>query len=174
MKKIDMTLSVNSINSAIEQLEQYKKELIKKNEIFVNRLAQYGLNVVNMKVLQSRGDSEDAKSKMQINSMGEVTYAELHLSGKDVLFIEFGSGIYYNQGNEHPLAGQFGYGVGTYPGQTHAYEDFWFYTSKDGSSNISHGSTNISHGTEATMPMYNSVIEMYKQIYSIAKEVFGG
>ena len=72
------------------------------------------------------------------------------------MFIEFGSGIYYNAGNEHPLAKQFGYGVGTYPGQTHAYEDFWFYTDKDGTH------SHFSHGTEATMPMYNSVIEMYK------------
>lgn len=168
MKQIDMTLSVASINNAIKELEKYKQSLERKNEIFVKRLAEYGLNVVNTKVAESRGDSDDAQSKMQFNSMGEIVYAELHLTGEDVLFIEFGSGIYYNAGNEHPLAKQFGYGVGTYPGQTHAYEDFWFYTDKDGTH------SHFSHGTEATMPMYNSVIEMYKQIYSIAKEVFGG
>lgn len=167
-KKIDMTLSIKSINNAINELKAYKQELIAKNEIFVRRLAELGLNVVDMKVRQSRGDSEDATSKAQFNSMGELMMAEIHLSGDDVLFIEFGAGIYYNQGNQHPLANQFGYGVGTYPGQTHAYNDFWFYTDKYGNT------SQFSRGTEATMPMYNAVMEIYKQVVDIAREVFGG
>lgn len=167
-KKISMTLSRSSINNAINELKAYKKELINKNDIFVRRLVELGLNVVNMKVRQSLGDSDDATSKAYVDSLGKLVKAEIHLTGSDVLFIEFGAGIYYNTPGQHPLEDEFGYGVGTYPGQTHAFDDYWFYTDEQGNTG------QISYGTQATMPMYSASIEMYQQVVQIAREVFGG
>lgn len=167
-KKISMTLSRSSINDAINELKAYKKELINKNEIFVRRLAELGIKVIDMKVQQSLGDSDDAKSSVYVDSVGKITSAELHLTGSDVLFIEFGAGIYYNTPGQHPLEDKFGMGVGTYPGQTHAYDDYWFYTDEQGNTG------QISYGTQATMPMYSASIEMYQQVVQIAREVFGG
>ena len=167
-KKISMTLSRSSINNAINELKAYKKELINKNDIFVRRLVELGLNVVNMKVQQSLGDSDDATSKAYVDSLGKLVKAEIHLTGSDVLFIEFGAGIYYNTPGQHPLEDEFGYGVGTYPGQTHAFDDYWFYTDEQGNTG------QISYGTQATMPMYSASIEMYQQVVQIAREVFGG
>ena len=163
-----MTLSRSSINNAINELKAYKKELINKNDIFVRRLVELGLNVVNMKVQQSLGDSDDATSKATFSSSGKLVNAEIHLTGSDVLFIEFGAGIYYNTPGQHPLEDDFGMGVGTYPGQTHAFDDFWFYTDEQGNTG------QISYGTQATMPMYSASIEMYQQVVQIAREVFGG
>ena len=163
-----MTLSRSSINDAINELKAYKKELINKNEIFVRRLAELGLNVVNMKVRQSLGDSDDATSKATFSSSGRLVSAEIHLTGSDVLFIEFGAGIYYNTPGQHPLEDEFGMGVGTYPGQTHAFDDYWFYTDDFGNTG------QISYGTQATMPMYSASIEMYQEVTRIAREVFGG
>ena len=167
-KKISMTLSRSSINDAINELKAYKKELINKNDIFVRRLVELGLNVVNMKVRQSLGDSDDATSKATFSSSGKLVSAEIHLTGSDVLFIEFGAGIYYNTPGQHPLEDEFGYGVGTYPGQTHAFDDYWFYTDEQGNTG------QISYGTQATMPMYSASIEMYQEVTRIAREVFGG
>lgn len=163
-----MILSRSSINDAINELKAYKKELINKNDIFVRRLVELGLNVVNMKVRQSLGDSDDATSKAYVDSLGKLVKAEIHLTGSDVLFIEFGAGIYYNTPGQHPLEDEFGYGVGTYPGQTHAFDDYWFYTDEQGNTG------QISYGTQATMPMYSASIEMYQQVVRIAREVFGG
>lgn len=167
-KKISMTLSRSSINDAINVLKAYKKELINKNEIFIQRLAQLGIKVIDIKVNQSLGDSDDAKSSVWVDSMGRIVRAELHLTGKDALMIEFGAGIYYNTPGQHPLEDEFGYGVGTYPGQTHAFDDYWFYTDEQGNTG------QISYGTQATMPMYSASIEMYQQVVQIAREVFGG
>lgn len=167
-KKISMTLSRSSINNAINEFKAYKKELINKNDIFVRRLVELGLNVVNMKVRQSLGDSDDATSKAYVDSLGKLVKVEIHLTGSDVLFIEFGAGIYYNTPGQHPLEDEFGMGVGTYPGQTHAFDDYWFYTDEQGNTG------QISYGTQATMPMYSASIEMYQQVVQIAREVFGG
>jgi hypothetical protein len=167
-KKISMTLSRSSINDAINELKAYKKELINKNEIFVRRLAELGIKVIDMRVQQSLGDSDDAKSSVYVDSVGKITSAELHLTGSDVLFIEFGAGIYYNTPGQHPLEDKFGMGVGTYPGQTHAFDDYWFYTDEQGNTG------QISYGTQATMPMYSASIEMYQEVTRIAREVFGG
>lgn len=163
-----MTLSRSSINNAINELKAYKRELVNKNDIFVRRLAEIGLNVVNMKVRQALGDSDDATSKAYVDSLGKLVKAEIHLTGKDSLFLEFGAGIYYNTPGQHPLEDEFGYGVGTYPGQTHAFDDYWFYTDEQGNTG------QISYGTQATMPMYSASIEMYQEVTRIAREVFGG
>lgn len=163
-----MTLSRSSINDAINELKAYKKELINKNDIFVRRLVELGLNVVNMKVRQSLGDSDDAASSAYVDNLGRLVKAEIHLTGSDVLFIEFGAGIFYNTPGQHPLEDDFGMGVGTYPGQTHAFDDYWFYTDEQGNTG------QISYGTQATMPMYSASIEMYQQVVQIAREVFGG
>lgn len=163
-----MTLSQKSINNAIKKLRAYKQELMDKNVVFVQRLVDLGLNVVDMKVRQSLGDSDDAKSSAFVDNLGRLVRAEIHLTGSDVLFIEFGAGIYYNTPGQHPLEDKFGMGVGTYPGQTHAFDDFWFYTDEQGNTG------QISYGTQATMPMYNASIEIYKQVRQIAREVFGG
>lgn len=167
-KKISMTLSRSSINDAINELKAYKKEFMNKNEIFVRRLVDLGIRVADTKVRQALGDSDDAVSSAFVDNMGRLVSAEIHLTGSDVLFIEFGAGIYYNTPGQHPLEDKFGMGVGTYPGQTHAFDDFWFYTDEQGNTG------QVSYGTQATMPMYNASIEIYRQVKQIAREVFGG
>ena len=82
-----------------------------------------------------------------------------------LLAIEFGAGIYYNSGNENPKANDFGLGVGTYPGQIHAFEDGWYYLGND-------NQWHYTHGVKATMPMYNATMEIVNQYKQIAREVF--
>lgn len=167
-RKINMTLSSKSVKDAIKELERYRDNLERKNEIFVKRLTEIGINVINSRIAQAR--TEDDKSfniDRNIKPLKNSVVARIEVTGRNILFIEFGAGVFYNQGNSHPLASQFGYGVGTYPGQTHANDDFWFFIDEN-------GDKHMSHGTEATMPMYNAYREMYTQVVSIAREVFGG
>ena len=90
----------------------------------------------------------------------------IHVKGDDLLFIEFGSGIRLNQGRLHPKAAEMGYGVGTYPGQTHAFDPNGWYYRKNGI--LYH-----SFGTEASMPVYKAVFEICEEAVRIAQEVFG-
>lgn len=165
---IEMDLSVKSVEKAIEQLKQYKKELIKKNNLFVERLAEVGIPVINQAMSSGKGDSSRAHStSIVITGSGNTVDGKLILEGEDILFWEFGAGIRYNNGNANPKASEFGMGVGTYPGQTHAITPgYWWYSDED-------KKKHLSFGTEATMPMYKASLEIIEKVNQIAREVFG-
>lgn len=161
-----MDLSVKSVNKLISQLKSYHKSLPSKNTFFVERLAELGIPVIDSSIARARGDADPGhNTEISIAQIGNVVKGTLTLNGEDILFFEFGAGIYYNQSDpEH--ASKFGYGVGTYPGQTHAFNDNgWWYTDDAG---MSHHS----YGTEATSPMLRASHEIIAKIRQIAREVY--
>ena len=81
-----------------------------------------------------------------------------------LLLVEFGAGVFYNP-SDNPKAGEMGYGIGTFPGQIHAFEDGWYYWGED-------EKWHYTHGVKATMPMYSASVAIREQVASIAKEVF--
>lgn len=170
-KVLKAELSASSIDNLIQDINNYQKELNNKCETFIKRLSAVGIDVINARITSARGDSDKAHTtRLVMDFNGAITTGYVTLTGKDVLFIEFGAGIYYNNGNAHPKAAEFGYGVGTYPSVGHGNQainpGYWWY--KDDS-----GQKHFSVGTEATMPMYAASIEMIKSIHTIAREVFG-
>lgn len=166
---IDINLSKKSINDAIRKLTLYRDNLANKNVEFCRRLAEIGIPVIEANIAASQGDSdkEYVKDVKVIEADDTHAVVALKLSGTDILFIEFGAGIHYNIGNNHPKAKEFGYGVGTYPGQTHAINPgWWWYIGDD-------GYLHFSVGTEATMPMLKASHEIMENIRKIAREVYG-
>lgn len=169
-KVIQAELSVKGIENLVNQVKQYKEGLKKANDVFVQRLAETGF-VIAQSCIQNCDHYDDDKpiGALTINSIstGEIASVKLKFSGEQVLFIEFGSGITYNP-VDNPLASQFGYGIGTYPNQTHAFDKGgWSY--KDDTGKWKH-----SKGTQATMPMYNASVTMRDRLINIAKEVYSG
>lgn len=169
MKKIKFSFSTKSIDRAIKELEDYKKSLRAKNQLFVERLSMLGLTVASMKVRQAKGDDDkDVQYEAKFNSSGSIVSAELILNGKDAVFIEFGAGIHYNGSvgtSPHPKGNELGYTIGSY-GKGKGANDYWYYTD-------SNGVGKRSMGTEATMPLYSASLEIIRQVASIAREVFG-
>lgn len=104
--------------------------------------------------------------RIEFDSNGYLKKATLIGESEALLFLEFGAGIHFNKDMTHPLASELGYGVGTYPGQTHAFdENGWWYLDDN-------GEWRHSYGIGADMPMYRSAQEMQKKIKSIAEGVF--
>ena len=83
-----------------------------------------------------------------------------------LLAVEFGAGIVYNSA-ENPKAPELGFGVGTYPGQIHAFEDGWYYLDDKTET------WRYTHGIKATIPMYNAEQQIIPQYVPIAREAFG-
>ena len=171
-KKISISLSQSSIQAAIDELNKYKDDFIDKNELFVRRLAEIGIPVIDRNILSAAGDSEkEHNTYIEIYSSGYFLQARLVCEGKDLLFIEFGSGIFYNGGESevgsspHPKGKEKGYTIGSY-GKGKGKQKTWGYYD-DG------GDLVLSHGTEATMPVYEAGQAIIIQIRTIAKEVFG-
>lgn len=174
-KTLKADLSVSSIRNLQKQLQDYQNDLIKKCRLLAKELSEIGTNVINAKVdesplgkyvtLKTDITEEKAGCKAILIAIGEVKEQEGYAPFNTLLAIEFGAGIYHNK-IPNPNADKFGLGVGTFPGQTHAFEDYWFYWNEEQQKWLP------THGVKATMPMYNASLELQKEVVKIAKEVF--
>ena len=172
---IKMSLSEKSIQEAIKQLRQYKSDLKSKCDLLVTRLAEIGEKAAVQSVNESplgktvtlrvQRDPISMGCRAVLIATGKVFDVEDRVPFSTILAIEFGAGIHYNP-VPNPKANELGYGVGTYPGQIHAFEDGWYYLGKD-------NQWHYTHGVKATMPMYNASMEIIQQYKQIAREVFG-
>lgn len=170
------SLSLDSIRNLQKELTAYRDSLTKKTRMLTEELAKIGANVIETKVgesplgkyvtLKTDITEEKAGCKAILIATGEVKESEGYAPFNTLLAIEFGAGIHYNP-IPNPNAGEFGLGVGTFPGQIHAYEDFWFYWDEDKQEWLP------THGVKATWPMYYASLEIQQSIVRTAKEIFG-
>ena len=174
--KIKSDLSVKGIENVKKKLIQYRDvELPRKCKEFVERLLQIGVDVSRAKISESPlGKYVTVTTDVSADKMGckgillakgAVKEQEGYAQFSILLAIEFGAGIHYNP-TPNPNADKFGLGVGTFPGQIHAYEDFWFYWDENAQE------WKPTHGVKATMPMYSADMEIIQNIVKIAKQVF--
>ena len=167
--KIDL-FDGKSLDNAIKQIQEYQRTLNDKCEMFVRRLAEVGIPIIDQNIDSAAGDSDKGHNTyIKINSFGSYSQAQLIVEGKDLLFIEFGAGVHYNGnlgGSSHPKGKEMGYTIGSY-GKGQGKNDFWFYYADS-------GEAVMSHGTQATMPVYKAGVEIRRQILKIAREMFGG
>ena len=169
-KVIKMRLSVKSIDDAISKIQDYKQELRHKTSIFVQKLAEEGLVVIEDKRTSFRGDADgnDVRTYVTVHDFGDRVVATLVMAGKDVAFIEFGAGVHYNTPagtSPNPKGQELGMTIGSY-GKGQGANDSWVYYDEE------RARFRTSHGTQAVMPMYSASESVKKKFYSIAKEVF--
>ena len=170
-------LSVKGIEALKSQLLQYKDSLSIKCETLVSRLLQNGIEVSKSKISESPlGKYVTVTTNISADKMGckgillakgAVKEQEGYAPFSILLAIEFGAGIHFNPTPNPLISSEFPYGVGTFPGQTHAYQDMWFYWDENTQE------WKPTHGVKATMPMYNADMEIIQNVVKYAKEVFG-
>lgn len=169
MRKMKAVLSADSLNQLAHDFKTYVNSIDLKCEKFMERLInEVGIPVIDENIANAKGDStKDTNTYVEIRRQpNKEIQATLVVENEDILFIEFGAGIVLNRGKpSHPKEKALGYGVGTYPGQTHAFDDdgWWYW---NGHKRIH------SYGTEATMPVYEAYKAMVDKVERIAKEVF--
>ena len=172
--KIDL-FDGKSLQQAIKQIESYRDDLPRKCQEICRRLAEEGVRVADAainsvpigKTITLTTDINPSKMGCQaiMKMIGRETRTEDGRVFYTALAIEFGAGIRYNQ-TANPKASEFGMGVGTFPGQTHAENpEGWYYLD-------SNGEWKHSYGVQASMPMYKASVALRQKIDSIVKEVF--
>lgn len=172
--KIKMRLCVEDVEKAIKEVKAYEGRLITKCNVLCGKLADMGLVVARAKIgeaplgkyvhLNVKYEHKKAGCKAIVFATGDTLNTPAG-SINTLLMIEFGSGIHFNH-DANPKAAEFGMGVGTYPGQTHAFqEEGWYYMNES-------GEWHHTYGVKATMPMYNADIEILMNINRVAREVF--
>lgn len=175
---IEMSLSQKSIQEAIKKLKQYQNYLQKKTKELVQELANVGIPVIDTNMANASftydsngiesGSDTSHTTRVEISSDGVITTANLIVSGKELMFIEFGAGVYYNDSagsSKHPKGEEFGMVIGSY-GLGNGQKNVWGYIDDS-------GKLVLTHGTKATMPVYKAELEMEKKYKEVAKKVFG-
>lgn len=176
-KTIEASLSSKEIEKLINGIKEFKQQITDKNAEFARRLAEVGIPVIDTNIAQA-GFTYDAKGIESGADTEHNTYIKLHTfddyaeailitSGRELLFIEFGSGIYYNGAagtSPHPKGQEFGFVIGSY-GKGNGVKQVWGYYDEG-------GNLVLTHGVKATMPMYKAQLKIADDVYRIAREVF--
>ena len=172
MKVIKMSLSQQSIHKAIEELEEYKKELQAKTLLLVQRLTDLGAEIVRVKIVE----------------MGAYATGEL-LSGVGGFFFPMLNAGFVRVTSDHVAFVEFGTGTkgsGTYPNAELLAKASWGYvtggdkgaifTTKDGRVGwmypLEDGSYRFTEGLTARPFMYETALELQKRFEDLAREVF--
>lgn len=160
---------------AANYIEQYRKELDMKCQLFVHELAKKGQQVT-AQIMRSVPKEERGQYSVLVkhNQDGSMKNAKIILSGDKVLFVEFSAGIRYGT-SDYPLSSGSKYGMGTYPSdvprQNPNYPNWanpsgwWYYDEK--------GEAQYTFGNRAYMPMYHAEQAMVILMQKLAERIFG-
>jgi len=153
-----------SIDDIIKGLESYKRSLKVKADALVKALAEAGCEAVTVTYAGTRYTGP-RDVKVTVEERGPGKYA-IVASGKTVLFVEFGAGVYLGGGHPNPM----GYGPGTYPGKGHWDDPNGWYLPKSamGKSGVH------TYGNAPSAAMYHTAKSLRAMLEQAAREVFGG
>ena len=186
---ITLKLSTSGIKKAKAELKAYRDKLESKTKDFISKLAEIGVQTGLSNTGEYQGyilfeyeitDSSKKHVSAVVHAMSKEQILRQWLNGEDVreayvdplLMAEFGSGRFASdasgQKNDHYISsGGVNAGRGTFPGQTHAFDEGGWYW-RDLSGEWQH-----SEGEIPTMPVYHAALEMEERVIELAREVFG-
>ena len=173
-KTISFSLNPRSIQNAMNEVAAYKMDVERKTrelakriaEVLEEKIASKFAGAVADMYFNREGEYKDAPD-YSIGTDGNGNSYVVWTSGQDAIFVEFGTGVYYNGSagtSPHPTGNELGFTIGSY-GKGMGKRRTWGFK-RD-------GITYLTHGIPAVMPMYRSAEEVAKEIEHIAGEVFG-
>lgn len=171
-RSITVSLSNEGIARLMREVEDWKNWLQERTTVFLDRVAQEGMERASVKFSQAVYDGTNDVS-VTVEPRGNNVRAVVATGGA-TLFIEFGAGVTYP--DDHPEAEELGMKRGEY-GQGHGKQHSWGYYGDPGTNGVLKEKKNggfvvITHGNPANMPMYETVKELQDRLTEIAKEVF--
>ena len=173
-KTISFKLSTKDISRAIKELDKYKRDFLKKVEVYRKRLAEEIEKDARISFASSgvedllNGGTRAANVTVSVSHNGNVSL--VIAEGEDAVWCEFGAGVYHNGSagsSPNPYGSELGLTIGGY-GKGHGQKEVWGYYEVEGDPTT----LVLTHGTEATMPMYHAVQSIVPKAVSIAREVF--
>jgi len=179
VKRINLKLSVESIDQCLAELKKAEQDLDDKALEFCKKLAEIGCNSARVSFASA---AYDGVNDVSVATIPTANGYKVVASGQAVCFIEFGSGVHYQGSSPYPdtppkeLAG-----IGSF-GKGNGSKDYWFFTAKAGTSLTAggayatkgkHPNSVITNGNPANACMYNSKKDMQARITAAVKEVFG-
>ena len=169
-----ITYNIIGLETTIAHLQQILNNLNRYAAEIVRRLSLIGYDVAYQIMAGHIYTGETIDSLTIVEN--DDTHFTLMASSRALIFFEFGAGI---NGGGHPQAGGFGFGPGTYPGQTHALDpNGWYYPTDDPALIVAHTKDGQglghSYGNPPRMPFYYAKEKMKQDLLTVAREVFAG
>ena len=165
---ITFELSEASIDSAIEQIESYKKKVQANTSKLVEEAATLLEEYAAFELSKHVWTGETLASLRKVVRQGGYT-ARVIVGGAAV-WLEFGTGVVANPvgvgGYAHPKAAELGmYGIGEYGHGHGADPNGWWYKDET-------GQTRHTYGIPATMFMYHSAWNVRRDLPDMARRIF--
>lgn len=163
-KTISFGLSVREVQNAIKELRQYQSDLNRKCEILAQRLAEEGVTIAKVKIMQFPAvytgellnSIQSEPGAMISNGSQWIIYTGCEWAP----FVEFGTGI-IGSGNPHPDPGLANW---KYDVNEHGEAGWHYY--KD-------GGWHWTKGMPSRPFMYETGRDLREIVPKIAREVFG-
>lgn len=152
-----------SITDAITQVEEYKRDFLAKEELFIKRLGEIGVSVASAGFTTADYDGVN-DVRVTMTQMG--SRVAVIASGETVGFIEFGTGVKFPEWNNTemeytpPKHGTYGAGKGARP---HG----WFFKP-----NGSEGAAQHTYGNPPAEAMRTARDVIIEKVMQIAREVW--
>nr|DAT11567.1 MAG TPA: hypothetical protein [Caudoviricetes sp.] len=151
-------------------IEEYIAKLRLKKRRYNNSRAMRKAIAKRLQSLISQGFSSaivdgDAVSDVDVTVSDDGTITTVLVTGKDVIFVEFGAGVFFNGSvgsSPHPKGHEFGFTIGSYGKGKGGRETWAYYTD---------GKVQWTHGTKATMPVFKACEIIKLELPKIIKEV---
>lgn len=172
--KIKVRLSDAGLRDAERQIQEYKTTLNKKAQEFAKALAQKGIDVATVRFANAQyaGDNDVTVEHDPVQTPNGFAIVA---HGKEVAFIEFGTGVMHSA-----YGGELPDGVGehgTY-GKGNGQHKRWYYYGETGNAGTpvkevdGKGQLNYTSGNEPAMAMWGAVEEMASQVEATWREVW--
>lgn len=178
-----MRIEAIGLKETIKHLEEYRNNLTSKQHEIIQKLAEMGIEVARTRFQDAQYAGENGRV-----TVGDVVWksnneAYFVASGEKVLFVEFGTGTYFE---EHPdpkgyVRGAFGQGQGANPPWEYAGElginpppGTEYVTNKKGVQQYSKDGEPLvrTMGNPPARGMYDAERTIRDKIHEVAKEVF--
>ena len=170
MKTIQVTLSLDGIEKAIKELNDYAKEVEQKTKLLVSNLTDLGADIARVKIVGLGAiDTGELLSSVSgyfdyLTNSGFVKVTNDHAA-----FVEFGTGVALDKkvhpNGEYLAKASWAYGSGETILTTKDGRIGWYYPLDD-------GSWRFTEGMESRPFMYETALELQREFPRIAQEVF--
>ena len=162
-KTISFGLNVQDINKAIRELEEYRKDLIRKCNELIQQLTEYGYEFAKFEVLRLGAfDTGNLADSIQGYFDPDIGIGFIRAEAWYAVYVEYGTGV-VGANNAHPnTASGWVYDV------NHHGDDGWVYFSaRDGMCQF-----HWTKGQPSRPFMYNTYRELQQKAQEIARSIF--
>ena len=171
MRTISVTLDPKSIADAINELEEYKKEVERRARLLVQTLTDLGVAIVRAKIVEMGAyDTGELLSGVDGYFSPSLNAGYVKVSSDHVAFVEFGTGVVGasspHKNGEYLSKAAWSYASGAKIFTTKDGRVGWIYPTDD-------GEYRFTEGMRSRPFMYETALQLQREFPKIAKEVFG-